>query len=85
MHVEAGTRATQASPPHIHSTPAPTVPPFLSHFSRRFLLHLTPIGRWLVLALHRLLPRSDPLQIFNIFLMLSRGKYDIVRLARTFI
>jgi hypothetical protein len=44
-------RATTRVPALLRTTPAPTVPPFLSRFSRRFLLHLTLIGRSLVVAL----------------------------------
>ena len=38
MQLETGTRATQASPPHTSSTPAPTAKQGF------FLLHLTPLG-----------------------------------------
>jgi hypothetical protein len=38
-------RATTRVPTLLRTTPAPTVPPFLSRFSHRFLLHLTPLRR----------------------------------------
>jgi hypothetical protein len=37
--------ATQASPPHIHPTPAPTGQLHPSSFFPSLFLHLTPIGR----------------------------------------